>query len=72
MIHRLHAINCFQGLAQGCLAGLVLFSILINELAYDIMAKGRHGATLTRDEIELFLLLFADDLTLLFLDYKPK
>ena len=42
-----------------------MFSLLINELANDIIAKGRRGATLTHDEIELFLSLSADDLTVL-------
>ena len=57
--------DCFQGLKQCCLARPILFSVLINELANDVIAKGRHGAMLTHDEIELFLLLFADDLTVL-------
>ena len=57
--------GCSQGLKQGCLANPIFFSVLINELANDIIAKGTHGATSTHDEIELFLLLFADVLKLL-------
>ena len=53
--------ECFQGLKQGC----ILFSMLINELANEILEKGKHGVSLGPAEIELFLLLFADDLTLL-------
>ena len=43
----------------------ILFSLLINELANEILEKGKHGVSLGPAEIELFLLLFADDLTLL-------
>ena len=50
---------------QGCIISPILFSILINELANEIIRKGKHGVSLTSDEIELFLLLFADDLTLM-------
>ena len=57
--------ECLQGLKQGCVVSPVLFSLLINELANEIILNGRHGVSLTADEIELFLLLFADDLTLL-------
>ena len=39
--------------------------MLINELANEILEKGKHGVSLDPAEIELFLLLFADDLTLL-------
>ena len=57
--------ECLQGLKQGCVMSPILFSLLINELASEIIVKGKHGVHLTPDEIELFLLLFADDLTLL-------
>ena len=57
--------ECFQGLKQGCILSPVLFSMLINELANEILEKGKHGVSLGPAEIELFLLLFADDLTLL-------
>ena len=43
----------------------ILFSMLINELANEILEKGKHGVSFGPAEIELFLLLFADDLTLL-------
>ena len=58
-------IECFQGLKQGCILSPILFSMLINELANEILEKGKRGVSLGPAEIELFLLLFADDLTLL-------
>ena len=65
--HLLAIFDCFRGLEQSYLASPILFSVLINQLVNDIIAKARHGATLTHNEIELFLLLFADDLTLSYL-----
>ena len=50
---------------SGCLGSPVLFSLLINELANEIMGKAKHGIPLGPTETELFILLFADDLTLL-------
>ena len=57
--------ECFPGLKQGCILSPVLFSMLMNELANEILEKGKHGVSLGPAEIELFLLLFAADLTLL-------
>ena len=57
--------NCMQGLKQGCLISPVLFSFLINELAPEILFRGKHGIQLLPSEIELFLLMFADDIALL-------
>ena len=57
--------ECFQGLKQGCILSPILFSMPINELGNEILEKGKHGVPLGPAEIELFLLLFADDLTLL-------
>ena len=57
--------ECFQGLKQGCSASPTLFSFLINELASHIITNGVHGIQLSHDAIELFLLMFADDLSLL-------
>ena len=42
----------------------VLFSFLINELASEILLRGKHGIQLLPREIELFLLMFADDIAL--------
>jgi hypothetical protein len=57
--------ECLQGLKQGCILSPMLFSLLINELANEIIEKAKHGVSLSSAEMELFLLLFADDLTLL-------
>ena len=57
--------QCLQGLKQGCILSPELFSLLINDLASEILLKARHGVSLGISEIDLFLLLFADDLTLL-------
>ena len=57
--------ECLQGLKQGCILSPILFSLLINELANDITNNGRHGVSLSATEVDIFLLLFADDLTLL-------
>ena len=58
-------INCTNGVKQGDVCSPILFSLFINELAMDIINNGRHGASLSYDIIELFNLLFADDIILL-------
>ena len=55
--------QCLQGLKQGCIVSPILFLLLINELANEIITNGKHDVYLGAAEIELFLLLFADDLT---------
>ena len=57
--------SCLQGLKQGCLASPTLFSLFINELAFEIIQKGQHGVQFLPNDIEIFLLLFADDIALL-------
>ena len=52
---------CPRGLKQGEICSPVLFSLFINELANEIMQRGRHGIQLIPDLIEIFILLFADD-----------
>jgi hypothetical protein len=42
-----------------------LVSLFINELALEVIRKGRHGATFSYDYFELFILLLADDVALL-------
>ena len=54
-----------QGLKQGCIASPVIFSLLVNELTNESFAKARRGIPVGPTDIELFLLLFADGLTLL-------
>jgi len=58
---------CQKGLKQGEILSPLLFSLFINELATDLMENGRHGILL--DIVELFILLFADDVALL--SYTP-
>ena len=45
--------------------GNLLFSLFINDLATDITKNGRHDIQLLPDMIELFILLFSDDIVLL-------
>ena len=42
-----------------------MFSLFINELALDIIKGGKHGVILTSTLVEIFILLFADDILLL-------
>lgn len=55
---------CPQGLKQGEVCSPVLFSLFINELTKEINKQGRHGIQLSPEFIELFILLFADDIIL--------
>ena len=57
--------NCTRGVTQGDVCSPVVFSLLINELALDIIKNGRHGVSLSSDFVQLVILLFADDLILL-------
>lgn len=59
------AFFCRKGLKQGEITSPLLFSLFINELAMDIIKYGRHGVQLLPDLVELFILLFADDIVLL-------
>ena len=58
-------ILCTHGVKQGDACSPVLFSLFINELALEIIENGRHGATISPDIIELFILLLADDIALI-------
>ena len=57
--------ECLQGLKQGCLCSPIFFTYFIIELANDITRGGIHGIQFMPNQIELFLMLFADDLALL-------
>ena len=59
-------VNCIRGVKQGDLCSPVLVSLFINELALDIINNGRHGVNLSSDFVQLMILLFADDMILLF------
>ena len=58
-------INCSVGVKQGDVCSPVLFSLLINELALEVINNGRHGVIFPLDAFELFILLLADDVILL-------
>lgn len=57
--------ECPQGVRQGCVLSPNLFSLFINQLASQINETGRHGIQMLPGLIELFILLFADDVALL-------
>lgn len=57
--------ECPKGVKQGCLLSPLLFSFFVNELAVEISRKGRHGVQIIPGAIEIFLMLFADDIILL-------
>ena len=53
------------GVKHGCIPSPALFSLFVNEIAIGMEAVGKHGIQLQPGLVELFLLLFADDLALL-------
>eukprot|EP00745_Piridium_sociabile_P006243 TRINITY_DN14019_c0_g1_i8.p1 TRINITY_DN14019_c0_g1~~TRINITY_DN14019_c0_g1_i8.p1 ORF type:complete len:809 (-),score=78.12 TRINITY_DN14019_c0_g1_i8:134-2281(-) len=57
--------DCPQGLRQGCVASTTLFSTIINQLAEQLSVDGKHGIQLCPGLVELFIIMFADDLALL-------
>ena len=63
--HFTECISCTRGVKQGDVCSPVLFSLFINELALEIISKGKHGVTFSSFSVELFILLFADDIVLL-------
>ena len=60
---------CPRGLKQGEKGNPVLFSLFINKLANEIMQRGRHGIQVIPDLIQIFILLFTDDMILLLILY---
>lgn len=59
------AFECPQGLRQGCMFSPTAFTVIINELANRVAEQGKHGVQFVPGLVELFILLFADDLALL-------
>ena len=57
--------ECPNGIRQGCVLSSTLFCLFINQLAEHIQSAGKHGVQMLSGLIELFILLFADDVTLL-------
>jgi hypothetical protein len=57
--------ECPIGVRQGCVLSPSLFSIFINQLANHMKDGGRHGIQMLPGLLELFILLFADDVALL-------
>ena len=57
--------KCPRGLKQGEICSPILFSLFINELANEIIQKGKHGISLSPDLIQMLIMLFADDVILL-------
>ena len=54
------AFMCSRRLKQGDSCSPVLFSLLINEIANEIVLKGKHGITLSPDILQILIMLFAD------------
>ena len=57
--------ECPVGVRQGCVLSPTLFSLFINQLANHVNEVGVHGIQLLPNLVELFILLFADDVALL-------
>ena len=57
--------DCPVGVRQGCVMSPSLFSLFINEIANHINECGLHGVQLLPNLLELFILLFADDVALI-------
>ena len=57
--------DCPAGVRQGCLLSPLIFSLLISEVAENVIKKGRHGFQFLANLKEIFLLLFADDIALI-------
>ena len=59
------AVAAQSTLKQGCLLNPTLFSLFVNELAHDMTSSGRHGVQFSPNDIEYFIMLFADDIILM-------
>jgi hypothetical protein len=57
--------ECPVGLRQGCVLSPIIFSMFINEIADAVDRRGMHGIQFLPGLLELFILLFADDIVLL-------
>ena len=57
--------ECPRGVKQGCLLSPLMFSFFVNELAVEVSRNGKHCIQMIPGAIEIFLLLFADDVILM-------
>lgn len=57
--------NCPRGVKQGCILSPQMFAFFINELSLEMSRWGKHGVQLSPGALELFMLLFADDVILI-------
>jgi hypothetical protein len=60
--------DCFEcplGLRQGCKLSPILFCLFINDLESFLRQNATHGVQLSPGDIEIFLLMFADDVGLI-------
>ena len=58
-------INCTSGVKQGDICSPVLFSLFINELTTEVIDAGRHGASFSKELLDIFILLLAADVVLI-------
>ena len=57
--------DCPAGLRQGCTSSPMLFSLFINEIVSSVEQQGMYAIQLLPGLVEIFLLLFADDIVLI-------
>ena len=57
--------TCPRGVKQGEVCSPVLFTLFIEELAKEVCQRGRHGVQLMPELVQILILMFADDVTLI-------
>ena len=62
--NRTEFFDCPNGVRQGCVLSPTSFSFLISELALEMAQNGIHGVQLTPDVIQVFIMLFTNDVFL--------